>query len=126
LGSDEGSYDSAKRYHGYHVGGRVAGMWGRVLDEQSQLNQGLVDAVGGLEGRRQPNSCAVRDQGAPDLPKALAVRLGIEGTGPWWESNTVAHRWGAVAHGSWTGGYPYLGGRVVPERLEGLEDQVCH
>src|SRR6266702_6909580 len=120
LGSGEDSYGSAKSYHDYYEGGRVAGRWGWVFDELSQLNQDLVDAVGRLEGAWQPYSCAVRDHAVPSgLPEAVGVRLGIEGTGLWWESDTVARRWGAVADGPSAGGAPYSGGRA-PGDLEDL------
>lgn len=84
LGSGEGSYGFAKRYRDYYVGGRVAGRRGWVFDEQNQLNQGLADVVGRLEGAWQPYAYAARDQAAPSgLPEAVEVRLGIEGTGLW-------------------------------------------
>ena len=62
--------------------GGVAGRRVWVFDERRQLNQDLADAVGRLEEALQPYSCAVRDQADPSgLPKAVEVRLGIEGTG---------------------------------------------
>ncbi len=90
LDSGEDSSDSGKRYRGYCVDGGVSGRQGWVWDVQSQLNLDPVDAVGRLDGAWWPCSCAVRDQGVPSgLPEAAEVRLGIGGTGLWWESDTV-------------------------------------
>lgn len=108
------------------MGGRVADRQGWVFDERSRLNQDLADAVGRLEEALQPYSCAVRDQAGPSgLPKAVDFRLGIEGTGLWWERDTDAgRRWGAVV-GDPSAGDSYLG-RVVPEAQEDLGAQACH
>jgi hypothetical protein len=63
LGSGEGPYGSAKRYRGCYVSGRATGRWGWVLDEQSQLNENLVDAVGRLEGAWPPYMCGEAPSG---------------------------------------------------------------
>jgi hypothetical protein len=103
-----------------------------VLDEQSQPNRDLVDAVG--------HSCVASDLvDLSGLPEVVEVHIGIGETGLWWERDSAMRRWDWLAtrgrcqaHHLWRGNAlgienqlgEELGLFVAREMLSGL-DTCC-